>query len=777
MARRVGEPSVSSDQAPRAQGSGTESAPAGRRIGPARRRAALVAAGLAVPLGLAIALLADEAGFPGTAVGTAAALAALAAAAALAWLSAERALARREAEAATAAGELARWRQSLDVASIGLARVDDDGTRVAATAAFPEAALPARVGRLADDGRRLLTEEAGRRLLVQDHDLPGGGFVREIRDVTEERREADEALRRADARRQAAEALLSATDAQIRGTLCDLERRVSLLALAQREPDGRAQLDGIRDAVAHIADTLAETAGGLARDTRRDRFCPRRVVEELVSDRAAAGFAKGLEITVRVAPAVPAEVSGDAALFRSVVDRLLDRAVCATATGGVDVDLDVEGTDAEGAVRLRLTVEDTGEATDTAGPRCAGIERLRRLVAGAGGTLEVLHERRVGTRAVADMPLRVEEPARPVDRPRRTVVVAAASGIVRSHLFRLLDDLGQHAVDAESGAADGAVDAILADDAGMAALSIRPGWSSRLRKPQIPVGRLARPGDAEPVRPPFTCSLARPLSGDALGAFLDGLGRSASSSSGGRVLVVDDNPMNQQVLSAMLEHRGFSVDCADDGREAVTAVCRAAYDIVLMDISMPVMDGYTATRTIRALDGPASRVPIVAVTALSQDEDRRRAAESGMDGFVTKPVRIAALVAAVDAARRVRAAAEPLAAVLDESRLRRLADDVGAEVARDLLRIFVEDARARCDRLAGAGAAADMEALRKDAHALHGSAATVGAVRLGVLIERLGEACRARRPEEASDLLRDLPSVWRDTERALARADSLVGGT
>ena len=111
---------------------------------------------------------------------------------------------------------------------------------------------------------------------------------------------------------------------------------------------------------------------------------------------------------------------------------------------------------------------------------------------------------------------------------------------------------------------------------------------------------------------------------------------------GKHILLVEDNALNREIAQEILREYGFLVDSAENGAVAVEKVSTAApgsYDLVLMDVQMPIMDGYTATRKIRALDDPArAKLPILAMTANAFDEDRRNALESGMNGFLSKPI-------------------------------------------------------------------------------------------------------------------------------------------
>ena len=111
---------------------------------------------------------------------------------------------------------------------------------------------------------------------------------------------------------------------------------------------------------------------------------------------------------------------------------------------------------------------------------------------------------------------------------------------------------------------------------------------------------------------------------------------------------MEDNELNREIALEILSECGFQVDTAENGAVAVEKVRTSApgrYDLVLMDVQMPVMDGYTATRQIRALEDPAlAGIPILAMTANAFDEDRRNALASGMNGFLSKPIIVGDLV-------------------------------------------------------------------------------------------------------------------------------------
>ena len=116
-----------------------------------------------------------------------------------------------------------------------------------------------------------------------------------------------------------------------------------------------------------------------------------------------------------------------------------------------------------------------------------------------------------------------------------------------------------------------------------------------------------------------------------------------------RILLVEDNGTNRLVATRMVERMGHRVDAVADGAEAVRAVRSIPYDLVLMDVMMPEMDGLTATRLIRAEPGPVGRTPIIGLTANAEPSKEAACHDAGMDGFVSKPVTAERLATAIQA--------------------------------------------------------------------------------------------------------------------------------
>jgi signal transduction histidine kinase/CheY-like chemotaxis protein/HPt (histidine-containing phosphotransfer) domain-containing protein len=208
---------------------------------------------------------------------------------------------------------------------------------------------------------------------------------------------------------------------------------------------------------------------------------------------------------------------------------------------------------------------------------------------------------------------------------------------------------------------------------------------------------------------------------------------------GAQILLAEDNPTNQAVAIHILRRRGYRVDVASHGGEAVDAVRRETYAAVLMDCQMPVLDGYAATAEIRRLEGTTRRTPIIAMTAHAMEGDRERCLAAGMDDYLSKPLDAQALDAVLQ--RWVGASEET---VLDRAVLRSLARDVGDEaIVAEICEIFLAETGPRVHEIERAARDRDAEALRVSAHTLKGSAGNVGAIAVASAateLERLAKA-------------------------------------
>jgi PAS domain S-box-containing protein len=219
-----------------------------------------------------------------------------------------------------------------------------------------------------------------------------------------------------------------------------------------------------------------------------------------------------------------------------------------------------------------------------------------------------------------------------------------------------------------------------------------------------------------------------------------------------RVLLAEDNPVNQRLALKLLERLGCTVGLASNGAEAVRLYGSADWDAVLMDVQMPLMDGFQATAQIRALEASRGcRIPVIALTAHALQGDREQCLAAGMDGYLTKPVDSARLAAALEAAlpdRRLSNLVPDCAAAEEVLDLRRALDCAGGDRAllAEVARIFVREAPNQLERLARALAAGDARGIEREAHTLKGSLASLGANAARELASALEQDARAGRP-------------------------------
>ena len=234
-----------------------------------------------------------------------------------------------------------------------------------------------------------------------------------------------------------------------------------------------------------------------------------------------------------------------------------------------------------------------------------------------------------------------------------------------------------------------------------------------------------------------------------------------------RVLLVEDDVVNQQVESLMLERLGFEVDVVADGAEAVTAAAAGRYAVILMDCQLPALDGYQATVAIRGGERPGRRVPII---GLSVHTDRQRCFDAGMDDHLAKPFALDALADALGRAAP-EAVAGPAAAsesVLDPAiieQLRALSRAGSGDLLHKLQASFARDTPERLQALRAAVAGGDAEAVAFHVHTLKGSAANLGATEIVATCQRIERSAGVPELQVLEPLLAEL-------EQSAARASA-----
>ena len=426
---------------------------------------------------------------------------------------------------------------------------------------------------------------------------------------------------------------------------------------------------------------------------------------ELLAPKAAE---KKLELIVRIDPAVPPVVIGDVTRLRQVLVNLIGNAVKFTARGEVVVSAAVEGLTENrenGETWLRFAVSDTGigipaekhdrlfqsfsqvdaSTTRQFGGTGLGLAISRRLVELMGGEIGVESEEGRGARFHFTIAVRspAADPARtganrsggPL-RGKRALLVEgnptqrlALAPWARSWGLELAEAESLAAAEARLTTATAPFDVIILDHE-----LLQPAASAHLaRLRALPGGRKAGIVLLSPQRHPAASGIDRfvtkPVRPSSL---LDAMVRSIEG--GGqaerrlpvtspfdplmakrlplRVLIADDNPVNQKVALMMLQRLGYTADAVGNGFEVLAALATGAYHLVLLDVQMPEMDGYEAARRIRkqwaGRGDQAARPRIVAVTGSAMAGDRERCLEAGMDDYITKPIRVEELKAVLE---------------------------------------------------------------------------------------------------------------------------------
>ena len=267
----------------------------------------------------------------------------------------------------------------------------------------------------------------------------------------------------------------------------------------------------------------------------------------------------------------------------------------------------------------------------------------------------------------------------------------------------------------------------------------------------------------------------------------------------GHALLVEDNPVNRQVAQRLLTLLGLSFAVAENGKEALDALERDAFDVVLLDCQMPVMDGYTAVRILRQNEAAKSskHMPVIAMTANAMAGDREKCLRAGMDDYLSKPLNRALLeqtlrrwipagassrpsnatpaTATTTPSPRptpapafaapsppIPAVAAPPGTVLDADVVRDLLEVMGDEFT-DLVRVYLEDTPKSIALLEKAAATADNQGLIAPAHSLKSTSANLGALSLAELAKRLEHGARA------GDLGSEAPTLVTELSRTFAR--------
>lgn len=505
---------------------------------------------------------------------------------------------------------------------------------------------------------------------------------------------------------------------------------------------------------------------------------PEKVVQDLVCEQAIHAHARKLELMLRVGPNVPDRVIADPGRLRQVVLNLLGNAIKFTHAGEVEVAIERINDPGEMLAALRISVRDTGigipdekrdaifdafSQADTSttrqyGGTGLGLSISAQLVRLMGGLLELDSVPGQGSNFHFTLWLPVVMHAAPLLPPHARlaglpVLLVDDHAGARKLAAALLHGLGmapalaangmEALIELERAAAAGAPYPCALLDADMpamdgfalaSAIAARPGLAGATV--MLVTGANRREHARRCRQAGASSHLIKPVTRGALLTALmqalDGMRPAparraappAAQPSHHRLalLVAEDNPVNQALARRLLEKQGHHVTIAGNGLEAVEQWRQGDFDVILMDVDMPQMDGAEATRCIRGEESAGSgRIPIIAMTAHAMQGTREACLAHGMDSYLTKPINVQALWRELEAVgeRRASIATLPGMHILDVERLRSNVDH-SQSLFEEMKALLLRDAPAQLRAIRAGIEEGDATAVRRGAHALHG---------------------------------------------------------
>jgi PAS domain S-box-containing protein len=660
------------------------------------------------------------------------------------------------------------------------------------------------------------------------------GYLVLYHDITELHRAREEA----EAATQAKTAFLARMSHEIRTPMNAVIGMGGLLLDTELTEEQRDYAEVIRtsgDALLRIIDEVLDLskieAGKL--DLEEQPLEVRECAESALDLVAVRASEKKLELGCLLDQDVPAAILGDSTWLRQALGNLLANAVKFTEVGEVVLAVAAEER-GDGRWRLRFSVRDTGigipaermhrlfesfsqvdaSTTRRYGGTGLGLAISRRLAEIMGGTLWAESEEGKGSTFHFEIVAREAPVLPPPDRfesePRiagKRLLVVDDSPTNREILRRqgefwgLLVEAVESPLDAlvrirRGDPFDAAVlDMQMPEMDGLALAREIRRYRAERALPLILLTSIGRLAEAR-AAPEFSAQLTKPVKASHLYEALvrvlaadavpesttgDAADDARSGTAALRLLVAEDNAVNRRLALALLGKLGYRADVVENGREVLDALKRKPYDVVLMDVQMPELDGLEATRRIRARFAPGEGPTIIATTANAMEADREECFAAGMDDHLSKPIRVDKLSRALARcrpltnARRVGVtddSAAPSDDALDRAALDALASSLGGggegwAAVRELIDAFLEDAPAEIATLRSAVERGDAGEARRLAHTLNSNGATFGAQAFSELCRELEAVAQRGALTGGPALLERVERTWEQVREGL----------